>query len=118
MQGCRSGESARLSPMLSRFDSQTPVPDPVNYLRIVFLLKVKVKVKVKSLYLTSVVPSATRLVSMEADGAPFTPSLCQCSILRAFKAIATRIKGKSKQTLKSPRIEPGTSRYKRRALPI
>ena len=29
--------------------------------------------KVKSLYLTSVVPSATRLVSMEADGAPFTP---------------------------------------------
>ena len=35
--------------------------------------KVKVKVKVKSLYLTSVVPSATRLVLMEADGAPFTP---------------------------------------------
>ena len=31
------------------------------------------KVKVKSLYLTSVVPSLTRLVSMEADGAPFTP---------------------------------------------
>ena len=29
--------------------------------------------KVKSLYLTSVVPSATRLVLMEADGAPFTP---------------------------------------------
>ena len=28
--------------------------------------------KVKSLYLTSVVPSATRLVSMEADGTPFT----------------------------------------------
>ena len=38
---------------------------------IIFLyLKVK---KVKSLYLTSVVPSVTRLVSMEADGAPFTP---------------------------------------------
>ena len=35
--------------------------------------KGKVKVKVKYLYLTSVVPSATRLVSMEADGAPFTP---------------------------------------------
>ena len=32
-----------------------------------------VKVKVKSLYLTSVVPSTTRLVLMEADGAPFTP---------------------------------------------
>jgi len=31
------------------------------------------KVKVKSLYLTSVVPSVTRLVLMEADGAPFTP---------------------------------------------
>ena len=28
---------------------------------------------VKSFYLTSVVPSVTRLVSMEADGAPFTP---------------------------------------------
>ena len=37
------------------------------------LLTVKGKVKVKSLYLTSVVPSVTRLVSMEADGAPFTP---------------------------------------------
>ena len=40
----------------------------------------KVKVKVKSLYLTSVVPSATRLVSMEADGAPFT--LLPLSVLR------------------------------------
>ena len=30
-------------------------------------------VKVKSLYLTSVVPSVTRLILMEADGAPFTP---------------------------------------------
>ena len=42
------------------------------------------KVKVKSLYLTSVVPSATRLVSMEADGAPFTP--LPLSVLR-FKEI-------------------------------
>ena len=33
----------------------------------------KFKKKVKSLYLTSVVPSVTRLVSVEADGAPFTP---------------------------------------------
>ena len=31
------------------------------------------KVKVKSLYLTLVVPSVPRLVSMEADGAPSTP---------------------------------------------
>ena len=35
----------------------------------------KGKGKVKSLYLTLVVPSVTKLVSMEADGAPFTPSL-------------------------------------------
>ena len=33
----------------------------------------KGKVKEKSLYLTSVVPSVTRLVSIEANGAPFTP---------------------------------------------
>ena len=33
----------------------------------------KGKVKEKSLYLMSVVPSVTRLVSMEANGAPFTP---------------------------------------------
>ena len=38
--------------------------------------------KVKSLYLTSVVPSVTRLVSMEADGAPFTP--LPLSVLRFF----------------------------------
>ena len=56
------------------------------------------KVKVKSLYLTSVVPSIARLVSMEADGAPFTSCLCQGSVLQVFKAMATRIRGKSKQT--------------------
>ena len=39
---------------------------------------------------------------------PLPPSLCQYSVLRIFKAIATRIRGKSKQTLKSPRIELGT----------
>ena len=33
----------------------------------------KGKVKEKSLYLTLVFPSVTRLVSMEANGAPFTP---------------------------------------------
>ena len=31
----------------------------------------RLKVKVKSLYLTSVVPSVARLVSMEADGSKF-----------------------------------------------
>ena len=46
---------------------------------------------------------------MEADGAPFTPSLCQCSVLRVFKATATQIKGKSEQTLESLGIELGTS---------
>ena len=43
------------------------------------MFKVK-KVKSKTLYLTSVVPSATRLVLMEADGAPFTSLLL--SVLR------------------------------------
>ena len=37
------------------------------------LILVILKVKVKSVYLTSVVPSVTRLVSMEANGSPFTP---------------------------------------------
>ena len=69
--------------------------------------------EVKSLYLTSVVPSATRLVSVEAGGAPFTS---QYSVLRIFKAIATRIRGKSKQTLKSSRIELGTPCFESRAL--
>ena len=39
----------------------------------------------------------------------FTPSLCQCSILRVFKATATQIREKSEQTLESLRIELGTS---------
>ena len=76
----------------------------------------KDKVEEKSLYLTSVVPLVTRLVSMEANGAPFTPCLCHCSVLRVFKAIATRIRGKWKQTLKSLKIEPETSRSESRAL--
>ena len=70
-------------------------------------------------YLTSVVPSVpTRLLSMKADGAPPTPPPChsQCSVLRVFIAIATRIRGKSKQTLKSLKIESGTSRSESRAL--
>ena len=46
---------------------------------------------------------------MEADGASFTPSLCQCSILRVFKAAATQIREKSEQRLESLRIELGNS---------
>ena len=38
-----------------------------------YTVKGKGKVKVKSLSVTSVVPSVTRLVSMELDGATFTP---------------------------------------------
>ena len=76
----------------------------------------KGKVKEKSLYLTSVVPSVTRLVSMEANAAPFTPLPLSVPVLRVFKAMATRIKGKSKQTLKSLKIEPETSRSESRAL--
>ena len=76
----------------------------------------KGKVKEKSLYLTSVVPSVMRLVSMEANGAPFTPYFCQCCVLRVFKAMATRIRGKSKQTLKSLKIEPETSCSESRTL--
>ena len=46
-------------------------------------------------YLTWVVPSVpTRLLSMEANGAPSTPPChCQCSVLQVFKAMATRIRG-------------------------
>ena len=46
---------------------------------------------------------------MEANSAPFTPSLCQCSILQVFKATATQIREKLEQTLESLRIELGTS---------
>ena len=45
---------------------------------------------------------------MEADGAPLTPSLCQCSILLLFKATASQIKEKEEQTLELLRIELGT----------
>ena len=46
---------------------------------------------------------------MEANSVSFTPSLCQCSILRVFKATATQIREKSEQMLESLRIELGTS---------
>ena len=51
------------------------------------LSTVQGKVKVKSLYLTSVVPSVTRLVSMEADGAPFTPlplSVLRFTVIQSY----------------------------------
>ena len=76
----------------------------------------KGKVKEKSLYLTSAVPSVMKLVSMEANCAPFTPCLCQCSVLRVFKAMATRSRGNWKQTLKSLKIQPETSRSESRVL--
>ena len=71
-------------------------------------------------YLTSVVPSVLQLRETAINGsrrcALYPPCHCQCSVLRVFKAIATRIRGKSKQTLKSLKIEPGTSRSVSRAL--
>ena len=47
---------------------------------------------------------------------PPPPCHCQCSVLWVFKAIATRIRGKSKQMLKSLKIELGTSHSESRAL--
>ena len=71
-------------------------------------------------YLTSVVPSVLQLRETAINGsrrcALYPPCHCQCSVLRVFKAIATRNRGKSKQTLKSLKIEPGTSRSESRAL--
>ena len=71
-------------------------------------------------YLTSVVPSVLQLRETAINGsrrcALYPPCHCQCSVLRVFKAIATQIRGKSKQTLKSLKIEPGTSRSGSRAL--
>ena len=46
---------------------------------------------------------------MEANGAPFTPSLCQCSVLGVFEAIATWIRGNLKEMLKSRSIKLGSS---------
>ena len=54
---------------------------------------------------------------MEADGAPFIlpPSLRQCSVLRAFQALAAQITGKLKQTLKSLSNKLGTYSSESRA---
>ena len=47
----------------------------------------------------------------------FTPGfLCQCSVIRVFKAKATQIRRKLKQMLESPRIKPGISSSEDRAL--
>ena len=67
------------------------------------------KVKVKALNLTLVVPSVTMLVPMETEGAPFTPLSPPVPRFSGIKAMATQIRGKSKQTLKLQSIEPGTS---------
>ena len=62
------------------------------------------KVKNKSFFLITFLKGYSEVLFinlthplMEADSALFTPSLCQCSVLRVFKAIATRIRGKSKR---------------------
>ena len=67
------------------------------------------KVKVKAFNLTLVVPSVTMLVPMETDGAPFTPLPPSVPRFSGIKAMATQIRGKSKQTLKLQSIKPGTS---------
>ena len=71
-------------------------------------------------YLTSVVPLVLQLRKTVINGSRrcthYPLCLCQCSVLRVFKAIATRIRGKSKQTLKPLKIEPRTSRSESRAL--
>ena len=72
------------------------------------------------LYLTSVVPSvlqARDCYQWKPTVRPLPPCLdCQCSVLRVFKAMATRIRGKTKRTLKSLKIKPGTSRSESGAL--
>ena len=45
---------------------------------------VRYKVKVKLVYLTSVVTTVTKLVSMEADGAPFSFFLRICCLPLVF----------------------------------
>ena len=74
------------------------------------------KVKVKSLYLTLVVPLVTRLVSMEADGARFTP--LPLSVLRftGIQGYDYTDQGKVETDVKSLKIEPETSRSKRSTL--
>lgn len=63
--------------------------------------------KLKKVKLTSVVPLGTWLVYQEADGAHLTFFLHQCSVLRVFKAEATRIRENMEKTWTFvKRIEP------------
>ena len=68
--------------------------------------------EVKSLYLFNVGSSFSYETGINGSRrcALLLPSLYQCSILRVFKALPTRIRGKSKQTFKSLKIEPETAR--------
>ena len=70
----------------------------------------KKKKRVKSLYLTSVVPSVARLVSMEADGAPFTP--LPLSVLRftGIQSYGYTDQRKVETDVRSLKIESETSR--------
>ena len=70
----------------------------------------KKKKKVKSLYLTSVVPSVARLVSMKADGAPFTP--LPLSVLRftGIQSYGYTDQRKVETDVRSLKIEPEASR--------
>ena len=81
-----------------------------EYLRCIYLIKSK---KVKRLYLMMVthdsVHLTVKLINVWPSVRTLPPFLCQCSVLRVFKAQATRMGGKSEQALESLRIELGTS---------
>ena len=57
-----------------------------------------------------------RLINLWPSLSTLPPFLCQCSVLRVFKAKATQIRRKSKHMLESLRIELGTSSSEGRAL--
>ena len=50
-----------------------------------------------------------KLINVWPSVRTLPPFLCQCLILRVFKAQATRMRGKAEQELESLRIELGTS---------
>ena len=68
---------------------------------------------VKPLSLTR---DSNELIKLLPSARTLPPFLCQCFVLLIFKAKATRIWRKSKQTLESPRIELETSSSEGRAL--
>ena len=81
--------------------------------------KIKVKGKgIKSLNLTLVVPSVTRLVLMGADGAPSTPPFLPLSVLRftGIQSYGYTDQRKVEQDVRSLKIEPETSCSESRAL--